>query len=267
MKSRAALTRRRSTPVHGGYGHAAGRTVQRVHDESLAPGSRTVRQGHPDPHPAGPAGDALERSALPGTGVADAGECLASQIGTTRVATGAGSHPFEIEGNVYLTGPYEGAPFGLSIVAHVVAGPFNLGVKVVRRGSTWTPRPRRRRSRPTKPVRTRSRRSCSASRAAAAGHGRHRPAELHVQPDQLRGAADHAAISGAQGAGERLEPVRRRRLQEPCVQTGVRGRHQRRTSRPTARASTRSSPIRRARRQRREHRQGQGRCPSGCPRD
>jgi len=64
---------------------------------------------------------------------ADAGTCPeASRIGTTRVATGAGSHPFEIEGDVYLTGPYNGAPFGLSIVTHVVAGPFNLGLVVVR---------------------------------------------------------------------------------------------------------------------------------------
>jgi len=60
------------------------------------------------------------------------GQCTASKIGTTRVATGAGSHPFEIEGNVYLTGPYEGAPFGLSIVTNAVAGPFNLGNVVVR---------------------------------------------------------------------------------------------------------------------------------------
>jgi hypothetical protein len=64
---------------------------------------------------------------------ADNGHCPeSSKIGTTRVATGAGSHPFEIEGNVYLTGPYEGAPFGLSVVVNVVAGPFNLGLKVVR---------------------------------------------------------------------------------------------------------------------------------------
>jgi hypothetical protein len=64
---------------------------------------------------------------------ADNGSCPeSSKIGTTRVATGAGSHPFEIEGNVYLTGPYRGAPFGLSVVVHVVAGPFNLGLKVVR---------------------------------------------------------------------------------------------------------------------------------------
>jgi lipoprotein-anchoring transpeptidase ErfK/SrfK len=64
---------------------------------------------------------------------ADNGHCPeASRIGTTRVASGAGSHPFEIEGNVYLTGPYGGDPFGLSIVTHAVAGPFNLGLVVVR---------------------------------------------------------------------------------------------------------------------------------------
>lgn len=64
---------------------------------------------------------------------ANAGTCSeASKIGTTRVASGAGSHPFEIEGNVYLTGPHDGAPFGLSVVTHAVAGPFNLGLVVVR---------------------------------------------------------------------------------------------------------------------------------------
>jgi hypothetical protein len=60
------------------------------------------------------------------------GTCDASKIGTTRVASGAGSHPFEIEGSVYLTGPYGGAPFGLSVVTRAVAGPFNLGLVVVR---------------------------------------------------------------------------------------------------------------------------------------
>ncbi|HWY18773.1 MAG TPA: hypothetical protein VNY27_08700 [Solirubrobacteraceae bacterium] len=64
---------------------------------------------------------------------ANAGTCpAASKIGTTRVASGAGSHPFEIEGTIYLTGPHAGAPFGLSIVTHAVAGPFDLGLVVVR---------------------------------------------------------------------------------------------------------------------------------------
>jgi hypothetical protein len=56
----------------------------------------------------------------------------ASRIGTMTVAAGAGSHPFYEKGSLYLTGPYEGAPFGLSIVVPTIAGPFNLGNVVVR---------------------------------------------------------------------------------------------------------------------------------------
>jgi hypothetical protein len=64
---------------------------------------------------------------------ANEGECPeASKIGTTRVASGAGSHPFEIEGNMYLTTSYRGAPFGLAVVTNAVAGPFDLGKVVVR---------------------------------------------------------------------------------------------------------------------------------------
>lgn len=64
---------------------------------------------------------------------ARSGMCsAASKIGTVRVATGAGEGPFEVEGDVYLTGPYRGAPFGLSIVTRAVAGPFDLGLVVVR---------------------------------------------------------------------------------------------------------------------------------------
>ena len=55
-----------------------------------------------------------------------------SRVGTVSVAAGSGPQPLWVQGRVYLTGPYAGAPFGLSIVVPAVAGPFNLGNVVVR---------------------------------------------------------------------------------------------------------------------------------------
>jgi hypothetical protein len=70
---------------------------------------------------------------------AQAGTCsAASQIGHTVVASGPGPYPLIVpepgrpEAPIYLTGPYQGAPFGLSIVTPVIAGPFNLGTIVTR---------------------------------------------------------------------------------------------------------------------------------------
>ncbi len=52
----------------------------------------------------------------------------ASLVGEASVAVGPGPEPYWTRnGKVFLTGPYRGAPFGLSIMVPAVAGPFNLG--------------------------------------------------------------------------------------------------------------------------------------------
>lgn len=70
---------------------------------------------------------------------AASGNCPAgSEIGHAVATSGPGPYPFEVPqagrppAPIYITGPYDGAPYGLSIKVPVVAGPFNLGTVIVR---------------------------------------------------------------------------------------------------------------------------------------
>jgi len=75
----------------------------------------------------------LARVGICSTARAEAARCPAnSQIGTVTVGLGPGFNPFYSEGGVYLTGPYEGAPFGVAVAVPLLPGPFDLGAVLVR---------------------------------------------------------------------------------------------------------------------------------------
>jgi hypothetical protein len=70
---------------------------------------------------------------LCGEADANAGTCpAASQVGTVKTGVGPGPNPLFVSGRAYLTGPYNGGPYGLSVVVPAVAGPYDFGTVVVR---------------------------------------------------------------------------------------------------------------------------------------
>jgi hypothetical protein len=106
---------------------------------TFSPFALTVTRGEREQYLSGiqlhtPPGLSAMLSSVPpcAEALANTGKCPeASRIGSSLVATGAG-WPSYMPGNIYLTGAYEGAPFGLSIVTDAVAGPLDLGVVVIR---------------------------------------------------------------------------------------------------------------------------------------
>ena len=63
-----------------------------------------------------------------------------SQVGTVDTGVGPGPDPLFVSGRAYLTGPYNGGPYGLAIVVPAIAGPFNFGTVVVRQSIRINPR-------------------------------------------------------------------------------------------------------------------------------
>ena len=72
---------------------------------------------------------------------ANAGACpAASQVGTADVSAGAGEDPYPLSGPVYLTGPYDGYPYGLSVAIDAThVGPYDYGTIVTRAGIAIDP--------------------------------------------------------------------------------------------------------------------------------
>ena len=83
-----------------------------------------------------PPGFAAKLASVPlcGEPAAQEGKCgEESKVGDSVTYSGLGNAPVDLPGKVYLTGPYDGAPFGLSTVTDATSvGPFNIGRIVVR---------------------------------------------------------------------------------------------------------------------------------------
>ena len=123
---------------HCGNARQPGRGVERVQVDAHAPGGRTaLRRLHREAARRA-LGKPGRRRALPGTaGIARRLSAVLA-IGAASIGVGPGPDPFYLPepgrqaSEIYLTGPYQGAPFGLTIVVPAIAGPFDLGSVVVR---------------------------------------------------------------------------------------------------------------------------------------
>ena len=98
-------------------------------DVTLAPGMSGKLAGIPYcPEPA-----IAAAAANSGTAEKASSSCPAkSLVGSAAVTAGTGSSPLHIDGKVFLSGPYRGAPLSLAAVTPATAGPYDLGTVVVR---------------------------------------------------------------------------------------------------------------------------------------
>jgi hypothetical protein len=63
----------------------------------------------------------------------------ASRLGSVTAGAGVGPELTYVEGQIYLAGPYNGAPLSIAVITPAVAGPFDLGTVVIREGLDLNP--------------------------------------------------------------------------------------------------------------------------------
>jgi hypothetical protein len=122
-----------ATAVAGSTGTFTLSVARRAGDQYLSQLRATL--------PAGLLGDIAAVPALCAATQANAGSCPpSSALGTATVSAGTGARPFTLQGTVSLTGPYQGAPFGLAIEFGAQGvGPYDFGNVVVRAGVSIEP--------------------------------------------------------------------------------------------------------------------------------
>lgn len=84
---------------------------------------------------------ALGAVELCGPSGAASGDCpAASRIGSAVAEVGSGTEPTTLQGSIFLTGPYRGAPFGLVFTFRALLGNFDLGTLAARGALRIDPR-------------------------------------------------------------------------------------------------------------------------------
>jgi hypothetical protein len=125
-KSNDALT---YTPFTAHLTRPQGQQELKGIDVHLPPGATAKLAGVPYCPP----GDIADAANNAGAGEKKKASCPgASHLGVATIQAGTGPSPLQIEGDVYLAGPFKGAPLSLAVITPAVAGPFDLGTVVVR---------------------------------------------------------------------------------------------------------------------------------------